>query len=105
MMTDPASITPSSVSAATFQAVKQLPPGVQFTDPPARLILDVSRHINEVLATLPENTQGAVVGIVTDRGINVAVVHKFNDTFAVSTWIGKDWGSKVTGGAMVRATW
>jgi hypothetical protein len=80
-------------------------PGVAFTDPPAKLILDVSRHINEVLATLPADTQGAIVAVGTDRGINVAVVHKVNDRFAVSAWIGKDWGSKVTGGAMVRATW
>jgi hypothetical protein len=91
--------------------IKPLPPnlanvpGVSFTRPPDHLILDVSRVINDALKTLEPYKTLAVVTVITDKGANAALVAKFNDTWSVAGFMGKEWGGKVEGGAYIRASW
>ena len=66
--------------------------GVAFTAPPPHLIADASRIINQMTQDLPTGTNGAVVALVTDAGVNAAVVHRLGDHFAVGAWIGKPAG-------------
>ena len=79
--------------------------GVAFSAPPPHLIADAARVIDAMTKDLPPGTRGAVVGLATDRGVNAAVVHRVGNRFAVASWIGKEWGSTVTAGGAVRATW
>jgi hypothetical protein len=80
-------------------------PGVSFNRPPDHLILDISRVVNDAVKTLEANKTVAVYSIITDTGANGVFVAKFNETWAITGWLGKEWGSKVTGGAVLRATW
>ena len=79
--------------------------GVAFTAPPPHLIQDAARVIEAMTRDLPPGTRGAVVGLATDQGVNAAVVHRVGDRFAVASWVGKSWGSRITAGGAVRATW
>jgi hypothetical protein len=79
--------------------------GVKFNPPTGPLILDVAHAIETATRTLPEGTNGAVVLVGTNKGINAAVVHRLHDRFAVSAWVGKDWGTRVEGGAAVKVSW
>lgn len=80
--------------------------GVAFTEPPTPILADATRIVSQ-LATdlLPPDAKGGVIGIATEKGWNAAVVHRAGDSFQVASWIGKSWGSGLTGGAAVRATW
>ena len=81
--------------------------GVAFAAPPPHLISDARRIIESMSAQLPPGSKGGVIGIVSDTGINAAVVHKIGNRFAVGAWIGKDsgWGSRLTGAGVVQASW
>lgn len=83
------------------------PKGVAFSAPPPHLIADARRAIEQMTAQLPDGTNGAVIVMATDQGMNAAVVHRVGKRFAVGTWIGKEsgWGSRFTGGGAVQATW
>lgn len=80
--------------------------GVAFTEPPTPILADATRLVGD-LATqlLPREAKGGVIGVATDAGWNAAVVHRAGERFQVASWVGKNWGSGLTGGAAVRATW
>jgi hypothetical protein len=84
-------------------------PSVQFTSPPARLIPDLRKSINEAVATLAPSERGALVLVGTKQGdvvsFNAAVVARVGDGWAVQAFIGKRWGQPVEGGATVVKTW
>ena len=79
--------------------------GVLMTTPPARLIPDLRASMDRALAALSDNTGTAVVGLVTERGVNAAVVARGANGWRVETWIGKTWGGPVEGGAFVVKAW
>lgn len=79
--------------------------GVAFNQPPALLIPDISASIARAVAALPQGKSGAIVGVVTDTGLNAAVIARVNDTWSVQAWLGKTWGGTVTGGGQILATW
>lgn len=81
--------------------------GVAFNAPPPHLIADARRVLEQMTAQLPVGTNGAVIVMATDLGLNAAVVHRVGKRFAVGSWIGKEsgWGSRFTGGGAVQATW
>ena len=66
---------------------------------------DAARALEAVTQQLPSHASGAVVGLATDRGMNAAVVHRIGSRFAVASWVGKSWGSRITAGGAVQATW
>lgn len=79
--------------------------GVAFNPPPVQMIQDIHASIDKAVAAIPEGHRNAIVGIVTESGTNVAVVHQFDHGWTVTEWLAKDWGGSVTGGAMVRRSW
>ncbi len=79
--------------------------GVAFSSPPPKLMASATRAVEALTKGLPVGTTGAVVGVATDAGVNAAIVHRVGNRFQVGAWVGKDWGSKVTAGGVVRATW
>ena len=79
--------------------------GVAFNAPPPGLLADAHRAIAALTKDLPPGTNGAVVGVATDAGVNAAVVHRVGDRFAVGAWIGKAWGSRIQGGGAIGASW
>lgn len=83
------------------------PSGVAFTAPPTHLISDARRIIEAASAQLPPGARGGIIGLVSDTGVNAAVVNKIGNRFAVGAWIGKEsgWGTRLTGGAVVQASW
>ncbi len=68
---------------------------------------DAAKVIAELSKGLPRGATGGIVGVATDSGMNAAVVHRVGRSrhFEVATWIGKEWGSKVTGGGAVNVAW
>lgn len=83
-----------------------MPNGVAFNAPPPHLIPDLQHSIATALQTLPPDKRGALVGIVTETGVNAAIVARVNDVWAVQAWVGKSWGEKhVEAGAQIRASW
>lgn len=79
--------------------------GVAFSAPPQSLLADATRLIDEMTRELPAGTNGALVGLATERGWNAAVVHRAGTQFHVVSWIGKSWGERLTGGGAIRASW
>lgn len=75
--------------------------GVGFNAPPDRLIPDVHAAIDRALATLEPDHTVALVGVVTDAGVNAALVTKTAHGVKVATWVGKKWGESLAGGAYV----
>lgn len=80
-------------------------PGVAFQPPPASLLAQATELLQQTTAQLPPGTNGAIVGLATEKGWNAAIVHRVDDHFVVAGWLGKHWGESLTGGAAVRATW
>jgi hypothetical protein len=53
-----------------------MPNGVAFTTPPMTMMPDIRRSIEDACATLRSGERGAVVGVVTNAGMNAAVVRQ-----------------------------
>jgi hypothetical protein len=80
--------------------------GVAFNQPPSLLLPSISQAMAEALRSVPNDKQGALVGIVTEHGVNAAIVTRFPEEWAVQAWIGKTWsGSDINIGASVMKTW
>jgi hypothetical protein len=82
--------------------------GVAFNDPPEVLLPSIMDALTDTLAQLPPDKQGALVGLVTETGVNAAVVSRLPQGWAVQAWIGKRWidGDGGLGvGASVMRTW
>lgn len=79
--------------------------GVAFNPPPAALIKDVQQSIKLAVAQLPPQSKGAIVGVVTESGVNAAVVAKLDRGWTVTSFIGKTWQGPVTAGASVLKVW
>lgn len=78
-----------------------LHPGVAFNAPPEHLIPDIQASIGKAVAALPTDAKGAIVALVTDKGVNAAFIFKAPHGFEVAAWIGKSWGEELTAGAEV----
>jgi hypothetical protein len=72
---------------------------------PGPIASSLKSRVHQALAEIPDGKQGAIVGIATEKGVNLVVAHRANDRWMVASWIGKEWGGAVTGGAFVKATW
>jgi hypothetical protein len=79
--------------------------GVKMIPPPERLIPDLHASMKRAIDTLPPGQRGAIVAVGTERGVNAAVVAKVGDGWQVQSWIGKEWGGAVQGGAAVVKSW
>ena len=74
--------------------------------PPAFISDSIKRHVDAVLAEIPEGKNGAVVAVATMDGVNFAVAHRnAAKTWEVTVWAGKEWRGGVTAGAQVKHMW
>jgi hypothetical protein len=71
----------------------QPPPGkgVKFVAPPAHMRADLLERLDSFTDVLPDGARGALVGIGTTAGGNVAVIAKLPKGWAVEAWIGSKW--------------
>ena len=79
--------------------------GVAMNAPPASILGELTKQVQAAVATLPPDGKGALVGVATTTGVNLAVVAKVKDHVNVTSWIGKSWGQPVSGGAAVQVHW
>lgn len=79
--------------------------GVIMNAPPAVLLDAITKQVRDAVATLPEGSRGALVGVATTKGINLAVVSKVNQHVDVTAWVGRSWGAPIDGGAAVQVHW
>lgn len=77
--------------------------GVAFAPPPRAMLPDITASIARAASGLAVG-EGAVVGIATDAGWNGAVVVRAPHGIDVHAWVGKSWGTQLTGGVEVRKT-
>lgn len=82
-----------------------IPKGVAFNAPPTSLMADATAVLDAMSAQLPPDANGAIVAVATDAGWNAAIMHRVDNRWAVGAFVGKNWGSSVTGGGAIRATW
>lgn len=79
--------------------------GVQFQTPPASILVAALQMVNEGIAQLEPHERGAIVTIVTPNGVNGAIVSRAGEHVELVGWIGKDWGTEVTGGGAIKIRW
>jgi len=85
--------------------MSDLTKGVAFNDPPGKLLADALKFVNQGVAKLPHGTNGALVTVVSEAGVNVAVVAKQGTHLQVQGWIGKSWGNAIYGGGAATLVW
>jgi hypothetical protein len=91
-----------------FDSIVPGVPGVRMASPPADRLAPISAAINELWATLPADTDLAVLGLANEAGANGAIVVRVThgpQPWEVVGWLAKAWGGSVNYGAMVRKTW
>lgn len=79
-------------------------PGVEVRSPPVEYIDSTRTVIRDALRELGDN-RGVLTWVLTDKGVNLAIVDKINEHVAVSAWIGKSWGAPISAGIVGQATW
>jgi hypothetical protein len=79
--------------------------GVAMNVPPASLLDAMTKEVKDAVATLPDGARGALVGVATTKGVNLAVVSKLNGHVDVTAWIGKSWSEPIAGGSAVQIHW
>lgn len=80
--------------------------GVALNAPPVGPIMaGVNKAISEAVASLPPGKQGGIVAVGNETGVNLAVVQKVGDSFAVTGWIGRSWKGTTVYGAAMQWTW
>lgn len=90
----------------TLPSVPGLPlSGVAMNEPPASILNAAMTEIRTEMATLPDGARGALVGIATTRGVNLALATRVNGHVEVTAWIGKTWGDPISGGAKTQVHW
>ncbi len=77
-------------------------PGVQMNTPPAQYITQTTSIIQNAVAQLGADEKGALVWVASRSAgkthVNLALVHRVNDRFAVTGWVGKTWGQPIEAG-------
>jgi hypothetical protein len=79
--------------------------GVAMNPPPPSILAVVTKQVQDAVANLPADGKGALVGIATTKGVNLAVVAKVNTHVNVTAWIGRSWGDPIEGGAATQIHW
>ena len=79
--------------------------GVVLSPPPRDLRASIDRSVKALVADLPAQKRGALVTVVTTAGVNLAVLARVNDVWAVKAYVGKTWGGPIEGAGEVTASW
>lgn len=65
----------------------------------------IQQAVADVLVAVPDGKRGALVGVVTEDGVKVAVAARLGDVWTVVGMLDKPHDGPVTGSAQVTAAW
>ena len=72
-------------------------------DVPTTIAASIRSSVAAVLGDLPADARGAIVGVATEKGMNLAVAYKLDSGWSVGAWVGKSgWKQPVAGGVVVQ---
>lgn len=78
--------------------------GVAVT-PPALISGQLKAQVAALLADVPADKHGAIVGVATEAGVNLAFAYRVDNRLQVAAWVGKSgWAAPVSGGVTLKAT-
>lgn len=82
-------------------------PGVAYTlGPPPGVAASITKAVQDAIAQVPADRSGAILGVATERGMNLVIAQRVNSHLQVTAWVGKSgWDQPTTGGAAVRVVW
>ena len=70
---------------------------------PTTISASIRSSVAAVLGDLPKDAKGAIVGVATEKGMNLAVAYKLDSGWSVGAWVGKSgWKQPVAGGVVVQ---
>lgn len=73
------------------------------TQPNVSIAASIQSAVRQTLGELPEDAKGAIVGVATKRGVNIAVAYKLDKGWDVAAWVGKSgWDQPIEGGVVVQ---
>ena len=76
---------------------------VTVAQPDVMIANSIRKAVADVLGTLPPDAKGALVGVATDKGMNLAVAYKLDSGWSVGAYIGKaGWDRPIEGGVLVQ---
>lgn len=78
-----------------------LPPGVVHSlTPPAGLSESIAKAVADAVAAIPAGKNGALIGVVTERGTNLVLAGRSQDgAIQAQAWIGKSgWDTPIREG-------
>lgn len=73
------------------------------TQPTISIAASIHSAVAKTLGELPEDAKGAIVGVATEKGMNIAVAYKLEKGWSVAAYIGKSgWDRPIEGGVVVQ---
>ena len=76
---------------------------VTVPQPEIQIADQIHRQVAAILGTLPEDARGAIVGVGTAKGVNLAIAYKLDSGWRVGAYIGKSgWDQPIDGGVVVQ---
>jgi hypothetical protein len=76
----------------------EIPPlerGVRFETPPASILEQATRLVNDAAQQLAPGERGGIALIATTAGWNAATVVKTGERSTITAWIGSTWGELI----------
>lgn len=71
--------------------------------PEVSIAQSIQTAVKKSLGELPPDAKGAIVGVATARGVNIAVAYKLDKGWDVAAWVGKSgWDQPIEGGVVVQ---
>lgn len=73
------------------------------TQPTVSIASSIHSAVAKTLGDLPPDAKGAIVGVATAKGVNIAVAYKLEKGWDVAAWIGKSgWEAPIEGGVVIQ---
>lgn len=73
------------------------------TQPNISISASIREAVARELGALPDDAKGAIVGVATTKGMNLAVAYKLDSGWNVGAFIGKSgWDQPIEGGVLVQ---
>lgn len=71
--------------------------------PEVSIAASIQNAVKKTLGDLPADAKGAIVGVATTKGLNIAVAYKLEKGWDVAAWVGKSgWDQPLEGGVVVQ---
>ena len=72
---------------------------------PGVIAASIRASVAAALKDVPGDAKGALVGIATEKGVNLVFAMKYEHGWRSEAWIGKDWTGPIRGGVVVQKIW